>query len=137
MKSHFSLTDNEFLIQLETATLKPEFFDHQAHLRLAWLNINRFGIETAVKKTSFYLKKYVHSLDEQDKFNQTLTVAALKAVYHFKLKSKSTNFKNFIEEFPRLLYNFKDLMAMHYGFDIYHSEYAKKTYLAPDLLPFD
>jgi hypothetical protein len=42
-----------------------------------------------------------------------------------------------MNEFPRLKTNFRELMACHYGFDIYTSEKAKMKYLEPDLLPFD
>ena len=52
-------------------------------------------------------------------------------------KSDSDNFKDFITEFPRLNYNFKELMNFHYGFDIYNSEKAKREFLKPDLVPFD
>jgi len=55
----------------------------------------------------------------------------------FCLKSKLDNFRDFIEEFPRLKYNFKDLLAQHYGIDIFNSEIAKCSFLEPDLLPFD
>ena len=137
MKAHFIFSDTEFLRQFESTILDPVLFNHEAHLRLAWLNIKRFGIETALIATCDQLLAYVTKLGAKDKFNTTLTIAAIKAVYHFMLKSKTDNFKDFIEEFPRLRDNFKDLMAAHYGFDIYQSEEAKKMYLAPDLLPFD
>jgi hypothetical protein len=108
-----------------------------AHLRLAWINIVRYGIEKAEENIQSQLQKFVAHVGAKEKYNTTLTIAATKAVYHFKLKSKSDNFKGFIAEFPRLKTNFKDLMASHYGFDIYHSEKAKTAFLEPDILPFD
>jgi hypothetical protein len=40
---HFSLTDIEFENQFENGTLKPELFSHEAHVRLAWIHIKKYG----------------------------------------------------------------------------------------------
>lgn len=137
MEKHFLLSDTEFEQQFNSCELSPEDFSHEAHLRLAWININQYGIEQAEQNIQSQLKRYVEFIGAKDKYNTTLTVAAIKSVYHFMRKSKSASFKDFIVEFPRLKYGFKDLMNSHYGFDIYNSEKAKSEYLVPDLLPFD
>lgn len=137
MESHLSLSDHKFIGKLKTATLPSSLFSHEAHLRLAWLNIKRFGIKEGTVETCLLIKAYVIALGVENKFNKTLTVAATKAVYHFMRKSELDRFEDFIDTFKRLKFNFKELMAVHYSFDIYNSEFAKKNYLAPDLLPFD
>ena len=137
MEKHSTLSDEEFEIKFKTCQLNPSDFTHEAHLRLAWIKINTYGIKVAEQIIHHELKTYVSHFDAQDKFNLTLTRAATKAVYHFMLKSNADNFKDFIDEFPRLKYNFRALMDHHYGFDIYNSSEAKTQYLAPDLVPFD
>lgn len=137
MENHYQLSDEQFLLALETTTLNPKLFSHEAHLRFAYLLIDYNGINTAIDKSCEQIKEYASSLGAKDKFNKTVTVAALKAVYHFMLKSESDNFKDLMEEFPRLKTNFKDLLSQHYGIDIFNSEIAKSSFLEPDLLPFD
>ncbi len=137
MEKHFEFSDAEFEQQFITCALHPANFSHEAHLRLAWININKYGIEQAEQNICSQLQKFVEFVGAKDKYNLTLTIAAIKAVYHFWLKSNADNFKDFITEFPRLKYSFKELMASHYGFDIYNSDKAKTEYLEPDLLPFD
>ncbi len=137
MKDHFDLSDLEFEQEFENCRLDPRLFDHEAHLRLAWIHITKYGIEKAIQYIQIQLKAYVKHLGAEDKYNTTVTVAAIKAVYHFVLRSKSDNFQDFIAEFPRLKNNFKGLMDSHYGIDIFNSEEAKKEYLDPDLLQFD
>ena len=136
MQDHYSFSDLEFEEQFATCSFPPEVFSHEAHLRLAWIHIEKYGLQQAEKNIVNQLQGYVKYLGAVDKFNMTLTVAAIKAVYHFKVKSKSTTFKDFIAEFPRLKSNFKQLMACHYRVDIYQSKKARKKFLAPDLLPF-
>jgi len=100
-------------------------------------NIEKFGVVEAEKNILAQLQKYVEFVGTKDKFNVTLTVGATRVVYHFKQKSESSNFVNFLKEFPRLKTNFKTIMGTHYGFDIYNSEKAKTEFLKPDLVPFD
>jgi len=137
MEKHFELSDSEFEKQFINCELSPEFFSHEAHLRLAWINIKKYGIKKAETKIQVQLQEYVKSLGAKSKYNTTLTLAAIKAVFHFMCKSNSDSFQKFIIEFPRLNYNFKELMSCHYGFDIYNSEGAKAKFLEPDLIPFD
>jgi hypothetical protein len=94
-------------------------------------------INTAIDNIRSQLQNFVANLFARSKYNETLTIAAIKAVYHFMLKSKTNNFKDFITENPRLKNNFKELLAFHYKTDIFNSPVAKEKYLTPELLPFD
>ena len=137
MEKHFELPDSEFEQQFINCELNPEIFTHEAHLRLAWIYIKKYGIEQAETNIPRQLREYVKSVGAENKYNTTLTLAAIKAVYHFILKSDANSFREFIIEFPRLKNNFRELMACHYGVDIYNSQKAKMKFLEPDLLPFD
>lgn len=137
MENYFELSDAEFERKFNSCKLDPSDFSHEAHIRLAWINIKFYGIGQAEKNIQNQIKKFVDFVGASEKYNTTLTIAAIKIVYHFFLKSRSDNFKDFISEFPRLKYNFKDLMNSHYGLDIINSRKAKMEYLKPDLMPFD
>ncbi|MCF4101298.1 hypothetical protein L1I30_06450 [Gillisia sp. M10.2A] len=136
MEKHLELTDIDFELQFKKAQLDPALCCHEAHLRLAYIHIKKYGLDKAVKNVNYQLYSYVCFLGAEEKYNHTLTTAAVKAVSHFMRKSQATNFKAFILEFPRLKYNFKELMSVHYKIDIFNSEKAKKEFLEPDLLPF-
>ena len=137
MENHFELTNQEFEQQFESTTLPPHLFSHEAHLRLAWIHIKKYGVEKAIENVSSQIKAFAIRHGDRKKFNVTLTAAAVRAVYHFLLKSQSNNFKDFINEFPRLKTSFKDLINSHYSGNIFASPLAKEILLEPDLLPFD
>lgn len=137
MEEHYKLSDQEFQEQFMSCTLPPAVFSHEAHLRLAWLYVRKYGPDKAENIIQDQLKAYVMSLGALDKYHTTLTVAAVRIVNHFISRSKSEDFKGFISEFPQLKSGFKELIASHYGFDIYTSEKARLSYLKPDLLPFE
>lgn len=134
---HFQYTDDQFEAQFANLSLRPELFDHEAHLRLAWIHITKYGMEKALQRLSSQLKAYTAHLGAADKYHHTMTIAAVKAVYHFVLRSSSQRFPDFIREFPRLKHNFMELMRSHYSEDIFKSEHARTNYIKPDLVPFD
>ena len=134
---HYTLSDAEFESQFKTCTLDPTLFTHEAHLRLAWIHIKQYGIDLAIENVNAQLIGFVAHVGAADKFNKTVTIAALHAVHHFIKRSTAENFQGFIQEFPRLKTDFRALMSAHYAFDIFRSDRAKTEYLQPDLLPFD
>ena len=135
IKDHWSLSDSEYEKAFEDCTLKPSMFSHEAHLRLAYIHIRKYGAEQAEKNMCDQILKFATSLNFTDKFNKTVTVAAVKMVNHFIQKSDSDSFKGLIQEFPRLNTSFRELLAQHYGFDIFKNKKAKQEYLEPDLAP--
>jgi hypothetical protein len=136
LTGHYLLNDGEFEQKLISGTLDPALFSHEAHLRLAYIHIKKYGLEQAIENICSQITNYVRYLGAEDKYNQTLTVAAVKIVEHFIRKATATTFCDMVLEFPRLKHNFKDLIEQHYGFDIFHSEKAKAEFLEPDLIPF-
>ena len=136
MENHRKFNNSELISMINDCTLAPSNFTHEAHLRLAWIYLNNYELHEAIEHVNDLIFRYVAFLGAANKYNKTLTTAAIYMVFHFMNKSRFNTFEDFIAEFPRLKYNFKDLMACHYGFDIYNSENAKKEFLAPDLLPF-
>ena len=136
MQLHQHFSDSEFEQLFETCQMDPTAFSHEAHLRLAWIHVKKYGQSLAIKNICDQLLQYVEYLGAKDKFNITLTIAAIKAVNHFIQKSASDNFQDFINEFPRLKFNFKELMQCHYQIDIYNLQSAKQQFHEPDLLPF-
>ena len=137
MKTHRALPDHEFLARLQSATLDAGLFNHEAHLRLAWLHLKQNKKDEAIANTCNVIAHYVNVLGAFDKFNKTLTIAAVEAVHHFMGKTRADSFERFIEDCPALATNFRDLLQTHYSFDIFSSNSAKSNYIAPDLVPFD
>jgi hypothetical protein len=137
MKSHVEFTDEEFEQRFQNCLIEPEIFSHEAHLRLAWIHIKKYGSGIAIDNICNQLKRYVEFLGVTEKYNETVTVAAIKAVHHFILKTPANSFTEYISENPRLKDNFKELLCHHYLTDIFNSQEVKKKYLEPELLPFD
>lgn len=137
MEDHFVLTDSAFAEEFKYARLSPSMFTHEAHLRLAWIHIQCYGLQAAMINIEKQIKDFVKHVGAEEKYHQTITIAAIKMVSHFMAKSKETSFQDFINENPELKTNFKELINSHYSFNIFASQKAKSNYIEPDLCPFN
>ncbi|MFK7951494.1 MAG: hypothetical protein AB8B73_01510 [Ekhidna sp.] len=136
IKDHTHFSDQEFEQLFETYQLKPGMFSHEAHLRLAYLHIKKYGVAQAEINMCKQIEGFALSLGATDKFNKTVTIASVKVMNQFMKESTSDNFFDFIKEFPKLNTHFKDVLGTYYGFNVFADKRAKKEFLAPDLLPF-
>ena len=136
MMDHHVLDDARFARQFEDGTLDPALFSHEAHLRLAWIHIGKFGVDQAVHNICRQIKAFDQKFGDGTRYNVTVTVAAVRAVHHFMQQSTAPTFATFIAENPRLKNNFKDLLGAHYSRDVFNDELARKIYLEPDLVQF-
>ncbi|MDD3721641.1 MAG: hypothetical protein PHW92_04010 [Lutibacter sp.] len=112
------LSDSELLEQIENCSLAPELFTHEAMLRLAWILIQKHGLEVAIVKSINIKEKYYKTALKSDKFNKTLTRAYAEILYYFMKKSNVNNFDKLLREFPRLKFDFQKLVKTHYGYNI-------------------
>jgi N-formylglutamate deformylase len=137
MERHHELSDEEFLRQFKSCALDPTIFSHEAHLRLAWINIMKYGTKQATIEIQAQLLRFVEFVGEKDKYNKTVTITALMIVNHFVQRANTHSFHELMQEFPRLKTDFKGLINAHYSFDIFKSQKAKNEFLTPDLQPFE
>lgn len=136
METHFNITDIAFENKFQNCTLNPKLFSHEAHLRLAWIHIKKYGITIAEQNIQNQLQDFVKHVGAIDKYNTTLTVAAVKMVNHYMKQSKANTFEGFIKQFPELNNDFKRIINNHYSYDIFTSKEAKSVFLEPDKIPF-
>jgi len=136
MERHRKLSNEEFEEQFANCKLRPLWFTHEAHLRLAWIYITKYGSEIAFEKYSNQLQKFAKKYNAVGKYNATVTYASIQIMTHFIEKSNAYGFQDFINEFPQLKSKFKELLTTHYSGDVFTSIEAKQHILQPDLVPF-
>jgi len=136
MEEHRTLTDLEFETQFTNGVFNPLWFSHEAHLRLAWMYIQKYGSQKAFELYRSQLFAFAVKHLAKNKFNLTVTHASIKVIASFMERSSSADFDHFIQAFPELKTNFKELLSAHYSINIFSDSVAKKQILQPDLVPF-
>lgn len=124
--------DLEFQRAFESCGIAPAAFDHEAHLRLAYVYLAQSGLEDAQAKMRVALIAFlrVHGLPP-GKFHETLTRAWVLAVRHFMGRSPSRSFGDFIAKSAVLLDS--RVMLTHYSPGALFSEQARAVFVEPDL----
>lgn len=136
MDTHFDWSDEAFLRDFSNLEFPPALFNHEAHLRLAFIHLRRDGLEKSVVVFPQLLKAFVQSQGAMEKYHETLTVAGLFILDHFMKKNSGSDFRGLIENFPHLKDHFRELVAAHYSDKKLQHPSAKSAYQIPDLLPF-
>lgn len=106
--------DRTFRTAFEACSVAPAAFNHEAHVRLAYVYLSEHGTPAA-------------------KFHETLTRAWVLAVGYFMGKAPSASSADFIEKNPELLDS--GIMLTHYSAQVLFSADARTSYVEPDLEP--
>ena len=130
------LSDEEFERRFAEGTLNPAEFNHEAHVRLAWIHLTKYPQEEAIHHLCTQIAAYDLRHGDGTKFHKTLTVAAACIVLHHIRKSHARTFPEFMAEFPLLRTDFSRFVFAHYSREVLTKPEAKDDALAPDLMPF-
>ena len=126
--------DDVFIQEFETLTLKPEYFDHKGHIRLAWLYLQQYDLEIAEQKVCSGIKRYAESLGATDKFHFTVTSGLVRIMAKRIEQQASTDWQSFITHNTDLIEDSAAVLNQHFSATLLQTERARTQVLAPDLL---
>lgn len=127
-EKHYLLSNIELETKFENGKLSPKHLTHEAHMRLAYIHIKKYGLKQAIKNLCKQIDAFDIKHGDGTKFNTRITIASAKIVALFMGKAKSTNFKEMLIEFPQLRSNFCELLRKHYKLDFFKQD-KEENYL--------
>lgn len=136
MNNHYEYSDQELEDSFSDKTFPVKLFTHEAHLRLAYIHIKKYGVNLAVENLCSQIKTYAEFHGANNKYNATVTYASLHILLKYIGISKTDKFHDLTQEFPVLLYDFKKEIQQYYSWDVFESSKAKKEIFQPDVIPF-
>ena len=128
--------DREFLGQFEDCSLDPARFDHQGHLRIAFLYLELYPLEDAIENACHGIAAYARSLGATGKFNRTMTEAIMRII-HPRLAGWTGTFEAWLACNPDLVRDMRGLLLRHYSKELLDSENARRFFVPPDIRAFD
>jgi hypothetical protein len=133
MEPHeLSQNDRDFQSAFEACTVAPAKFNHEAHVRLAYVYLVDSDVESAVRRMRDTLLNFLqHNGIPSSKFHETITRAWVLAVRHFMDRSTSTSSADFIAQNQALLDS--NIMLTHYSASVLFSADARTSFVEPDL----
>jgi len=124
--------DRSFRAAFEACAVQPAAFNHEAHLRLAYVYLVEYGSPKAHERMRQSLLAFLaHYGVPPEKYHETLTKAWVLAVSHFMDRAASSSFAEFAANSQPLL-NSKAMLT-HYTAERLFSQEARAAYVEPDL----
>jgi hypothetical protein len=135
MKHQISRADCDFRSAFEACLVSPSQFDHEAHVRLAYVYLVEHDVDLAVEKMREALLHFLEHNDiPRSKYHETLTRAWILAVRHFMSRSAARNSaEEFIAANEALLDS--KIMLTHYSASVLFSAEARAAFVEPDIDP--
>jgi hypothetical protein len=133
--------DQELFEKFNALSLPFEQWTHRAHIRVAYLHLQKYGFDEALKRLSAGIQKYnaANKVPESPTsgYNQTTThaflhlVAAVMAAYGKTFPA--TDSKHFCDLHPQLMS--KHVLRFFYSPERRMDPLAKTRFVEPDLAP--
>lgn len=136
MEKHYRFSDEVYEQKFRDIKFPPLYFTHEAHLRLAYIHLTKYGLEQSIKNMCTQIYDFAIKYGATMKFNATVPYASLQIMNQYMEKGSSYNFKDLMIEFPHLLNDFKAEIQKYYSWDVFRSSEAKAKIQEPDLKPF-
>lgn len=115
MEGKKQYSDEEFIDCIESGSFPKEHFNHQAHLRLAFLLCQHKKVDQAIEATCKVLLAYVNTIGATSIYNEELTIASVKLIHH-RINSSSVeqSFSEFLAANSDLVIDFKGALETYY-----------------------
>jgi hypothetical protein len=129
------MSDEQFLAQFAAGTLPPQQFNHLGHVRLAWLHLQRYDFDEAVRRTCDGIRAYATHLGAANKFHWTITEALMHLLHAAGASEPGTRWVDVVAANKALLTDARARLAQHYSDSLLASAAARTRFVAPDLAP--
>jgi hypothetical protein len=125
-----TLSDDDFIAAFEARLLDD--FPHRFHLRVAWIYINRLGVEGAIARLRSEIQDLASGRGQGTKYHETITQAWTYVVAHAAADvGQAAGFEGVLQRHPELLD--KHLLLKHYRPETLGGTEARQSWVAPDV----
>ena len=125
--------DEAFVAAFHAHQLSNEGFHHRDHLRLAWVQIRRLGLEQASEVVTNGIRRFAAHHASAERYNDTMTRFWLRVVAIGIRRHPEVTFDELLAAEPHLLD--KNLPFKHWSRERMNRDDAKQRWIEPDLRP--
>ncbi len=108
MATHLEYSDDVFIRLFSECSFPTSLFNHEAHIRLAWILLQQYGYRTASNKLCQFIERYDFVHGDGTKYDRQTTLSCAWII-HARMQPKET-FLTFIQSHPDLKTHMRDLL---------------------------
>lgn len=126
----------QFTVELfEAGTIDVEAFDHDAHIYVAWLYLERHALPEAIQNFAAALKRLTTQLGIPGKYHETITWFFMFLIEERRKESSARDWYSFRHENDDLFVRGDDsILNRYYKRSTLGSDRARRSFLLPDRL---
>ena len=129
------MTDEQFLLALESCSLQESEFGHRAHVRAGYLYLKKSGFAAALERMRQSIRAYATHHGKSDRYHETITVAYLALIQQCMFeRGDAGDWATFARANPAL--SDPKLLERFYDRAVLESELARRVFLLPLSRPF-
>jgi len=119
----------------ETGKLDPEIFDHEAHIYVAWLYLDRYPVLQATQRYMNALKRITAELGIPGKYHQTITWFFMFLIDERRRASANSDWFSFRRNNADLFARGEQsILSRYYRPETLASDNARRSFVLPDRL---
>ena len=123
--------DEQFLAAFLGGQIANQDFHHRDHLRLAWIQIRRLGLQRASDAVAEAIRRFAARHGHTDRYHETMTRFWVRAVGVGINRHPALPFDDLLAAEPHLLE--KNLPYVHWSRERMGSDEARRQWVEPDL----
>ena len=119
---------------LEQNRIDGGSFDHEAHVYLAWLYLDRYPLTEAIDRFTSALKRLTTKLGVPGKYHETISWFYMLIIAQRRAGNAGNDWPNFKEKNPDLLSRDANVLNRYYSKETLATDAARRAFVLPDRL---
>ena len=119
---------------LEQSRIDGGSFDHEAHVYLAWLYLDRYPVTEAIERYTAALKRLTAKLGVPGKYHDTITWFFMLIIAQRRIACADVDWTVFKEKNADLLSREANVLNRYYNKETLATDAARQSFVLPDRL---
>ena len=116
----------------EAATIDADAFNHESHVFVAWLYLERWPLQEAIKRYCDGLRHLTKKLGADTKYHETITWFFMIQINQRRATSQQPTWFTFRRDNLDLINDAGKTLDRYYSKKLLMSDLARQTFLLPD-----
>ena len=127
-------TSEELLARFVDTTLPAGEFHHEQHVHVAWWFVRQYGMPAALGEFTAAIKRFADAKGAHGLYHETITWAFLLLIAERQAHTNAGSWDQFAAAHPDLLVWKPSVLGRYYSKELLASDFARRTFVMPDLI---
>lgn len=116
----------------ESGSIDAEAFDHESHVYIAWLYLERYSLTEAIARFAAAIKQITESLGQVDKYHETITWFFVLLIAERRSMAGACDWLQFRHRNKDVCANPGAILNQYYSQDALASTQARRSFMLPN-----